>query len=249
MNRFLANFSLLYYASKAIGAAGLLLAFCPWDVDADESNIVAPEPSISVEQRKKVLEGRREEVRLLLDQLKEAKTPQDRRAVIERFRSKLAVDSKTLSPAPQTPETASRSLASLRQQVAANPEMAKRLANMEARLEAIQGLKTALDAASNADPKDRARAMEEVSKRRADLMKIQEASFAEARTVPSETQARQLPPEMAALREKSEQRKREIETFKEALMKASPEERTKLLEEWRTKRQEQMNRQLAEMPR
>lgn len=250
MKRFFANLALLCHASKAIGAAGLLFALCPWDADADEPNIVAPEPSLSVEQRKRIAQDRHEEIRLLLDQLKEAKSPQDRRDVIEKFRSKLATDSKTPSPASQAPETASKSLARLQQQIAAHPEVKERLASIEARLKAIQELKEAMDAASKADPKDRGRLMEEVSKRRSELMKAQEATFAEARTVSSESQARQVPPEMAAMREKSEQRKREIETFKEALTKAStPEERTKLLEEWRARRQEEMNRQLAEVPR
>lgn len=68
------------------------------------------------------------------------------------------------------------------------------------------------------------------------------------RRVSADDDIRQLPPEMVVLRAKSEQRRRELDALKEALANASPEKRAKLLEQWRTKRLEEMNRQFAEMP-
>lgn len=232
---------------SVVSALGLLLVMSPRAMAADEQSEAVQEESASTELRRN--EERRDEIQKFASKLKEAKTPEERRALVEEFRSKMQVATVPDVSARKMQQSSSESLAEQKQKIAANPELKKRLAPIEARLKAIQGLKEAMDAASKADPKDRARAMEEVSKRRSELMKTQEASFAEARTVSLESEARRVPPEMAAMGEKSEQRKREIETFKEALMKASPQERTKLLEEWRAKRQEEMNRQLAEMPR
>lgn len=215
--------------------------------DGEQAEAVQEE-SVSVELRRKA-EERRDEILAFASRIKEAKTPEERRVLIEQFRVKMMPSTGQSAAARKTERSSSGSLEELKQKFAANPELKKRLAAVEARLTAIQGLKEAMEAVSKADPKDRARLMEEVSKRRSELMKTQEAAFAEARTVSTEAQAREVPPQMAAMREKSEQRKREIEAFKEALMKASPEERTKLLEEWRARRQEEMNRQLAEVPR
>lgn len=236
-------------AISAISVCALVLALSPRALAVEEQDDVVQDEVVSLDVRRKAAEERRIEVESFTSKLKEAKTPEERRAIVEDFRSKMQTSAGQNVSARKAPQSSSESLAALKQKIAAHPELKERLAPIEARLKAIEGLKEAMDAASKADPKDRARLMEEVSKRRSELMKAQEATFAEARTVSSESEARQVPPEMAAMREKSEQRKREIETFKEALMKASPEERTKLLEEWRARRQEEMNRQLVEMPR
>jgi len=233
---------------SVVSVLGLLLVLSPRAMAEGEQAEAVQEESASVESRRKA-EERRDEVQAFASKLKEAKTPEERRALIDQFRLKMMPSADQSPAARKTEQSSGRSLAELKQKFAGDPEMKERLVAIEARLKAIQELKSAMDAVAKADPKDRPRLLEEASKRRSELMKVQEASFTAARTVSTESEARQIPPQMAALREKSEQRKREIEAFKEALTKASPEERTKLLEEWRAKRQEEMNRQLAEMPR
>ncbi len=235
-------------AISAISLCALVLALSPRALAVEEQDDVVQDEEVSLEVRRKAAEERRLEVESFTSKLKEAKTPEERHALVEDFRSNMQATVGQNVSARKAQQSSSGSLAELKQKIAANPELKKRLATIEARLKAIEGLKEAMDAADK-DPDDRARLMEEASKRRSELMMTQDALPAIARPVSRESDARVVPLQMAVLREKSEQRKCEVEAFNEALTMALPDERTQLLEGWRAKSQEEMNRQLAEMPR
>lgn len=198
------------------------------------------ETELDVQGRVVAQDERKAAIDSLKARLATAKTPEERSAAIDEFRSKnQAVLSRRslLATEQKTPEA---KIAELKAQAQGNPELLSRLSAMEVRLKGVEVIKAKLAEAQAATGEQKLRLLDEVRREQTKLSQVRQAEMnarlQEARSSSAED-AKALPPEMAALKAKSEARKREIEQLKESLGKASPEERAKLLDDWRKKRQ------------
>lgn len=177
-----------------------------------------------------------------------AKTPEEKRAVIEQWRKQNQALMNQRPPAKSQQQV----LAELRAQAADNPKMTRRVEQMAQRLDAMETLKTASAALAKAKGNEKVKAQEDLLKARENLAKLQRDQMAamkadrEARQ--SAEAARPPTPEMAAIRAKADQRKQEIEQLKESLKQATPEERAKIMTQWRAKQEADLTARKQEIP-
>lgn len=143
-------------------------------------------------------------------------------------------------------------LSEMKAQAKENPKLLARLAVAEERLQSIDRIKAKLVAANGATGEEKQILFDEVRLEQTKMFyareietnaQLQEVNVQEAQD------SRELPPEMAEVKDKSEAHKHEIGQLKEALSKVSPEERAKLLDIWRKKRQDEIAAMRAQMER
>ena len=207
---------------------------------------------ITDEQASQELKERREFITSFKQKLDSAKTSEEKRVLIDEFRQKQQVYLKQRTPTSREEKTVDQRVAEMKAQAQGNPEMLARVTIIEERLKSVELIKEKLRQANVATGEEKQQLLDEVRREQTKMSQARQAEMearlqeAKAREVQD---ARELPPEMAAVKAKSEARKREVEQLKEALGKASPEERAKLLDEWRKKRQEEMAAMRAQMER
>ena len=211
---------------------------------ADESTKSGGSPveSKSAERQSVGAKARMDALTDLKRKLSEAKTPEEKRALIEDFRAKNEVLVKQRESSLAKQQSPEIRLAELKAKAAGNPEMLARLDVVEARLKSVDLIKSKIAEAQAATGEKRQQLLNDVRRE----IKLSQARPAEMSVRLPEAKLRNvestkdLPPEMAALKAKSEARKAEMDQFREALTKASPKERSKLLDDWRAKRQAEM---------
>ena len=205
------------------------------------------EPSRSIEERALVAKERSTALADLKRKLVEVKTPEERRASIEEFRSKNEIFLKQQRPAAIEQKSPEIRFAELKEQSKGNPEMLARVEAMEVRLKSVEAIKSKLTDAQVATGEQKQKLLEDVRREQSKLTQVQQQEMqarleeAKARSVES---TKDLPPEMAAIKAKSDARRQELDQLREALTKASPQERVKLLDAWREKRMQER----AELP-
>ena len=213
----------------------------------DDARAEEAESAARVSERVSEQRRRGEELRAEVEKLKEglakAKTAEEKRTLIEGFRAK----SEALRPRlPQEVEKRSTKerINDLKARAGNNPEMKARTERMAARLQAVEEMKETLQAAGKAQGAEKEKLLKDVARQRQTLTAMNEAEMAQrqalARTQSAAGETRELPPEMAAMRAKSEERKREIEHLKEVLAKGTAEEKRDELENFREKREQEM---------
>lgn len=210
---------------------------------ADESTTnESPTEARSMESRSAGVKARIDALTDLKRKLSEAKTSEEKRALIEDFRAQNEVlwnQQESSLAKQQSPEVR---LAELKAKAQGNPEMLARLDAMESRLASVETIKTKLAEAQTASGEQKVRLLEDIRREQTKLVQVEQQATqsrraeANVRTVES-TQT--LPPEMAAMKAKSEARRQEVDQLREALTKASPQERQKLLDAWREKRMQE----------
>ena len=179
--------------------------------------------------------------------LEEAKTPAERRIAIEEFRSKSAANFEARSSTMAEQKRAEINFAKLKSNAQGNPEMLARVEVMEVRLRSVKAIKSKLAEAQVATGEEKQRLLEDVRREQSKLAQVQQQAMqsrleeAKAQSVES---TKDLPLEMAAMKAKSDARRQELDQLREALTKASPQERVKLLDAWREKRMQER----AELP-
>lgn len=187
----------------------------------------------------------RAEVGALLARLRAEQSPETQRAILEEIRAKSLARARRFTPQNAEASSERASLAGLKRAAAGNPELQERLEKIEHRRAAIDELRRINDALLQASPEKQAELRLKSNKLRADLLATLESERIAERKAWTESEVKSPPPEMAALRAKSEARKRELDQLRESLEKASPEERAKLLEQWQIKRKQELVSQAA----
>lgn len=160
-----------------------------------------------------------------------------KRDVIRQFQSVSLSSQEERAPASQD-KTPLQRLAELKVEAQGNAERLAQLDKAEARLKSMETMKAKLAEAESATGEEKRLLMEEFrreGKKLAEQRRV-EMEPADMGAETAKGQDRALPPQMAALKAKSETRRQEMEEFKEALAKSLPEERKKLMEDWRAKR-------------
>ncbi|OJV03151.1 MAG: hypothetical protein BGO12_09745 [Verrucomicrobia bacterium 61-8] len=221
------------------GAAGIVFLASLSDGFADEQKEVKTVEDSPSEISREV-EDYRVEVVALFARLRDEQSPETRRAILEEIRAKSLARGHRFAAERAKISSESNSLAELKQAAAGNPELQERIAKIERRKAAFDELRRINDALLQASPEKQAELRLKSNKLRADLLATLESERIVERKAWTESEAKSPPPEMAALRAKSEERKRELDQLRETLEKASPEERAKLLEQWQIKRKQEL---------
>ncbi len=229
---------------RFVGAAGIVLLASLSDGFADEQKEVKTVEDSTSEISREV-EGYRVEVVALFARLRDEQSPETRRAILEEIRAKSLARARRFTAQNAEVSGERASLAGLKRAAAGNPELQERIAKIERRKAAFDELRRINDALLQASPEKQAELRLKSNKLRADLLATLESERIAERKAWTESETKSPPPEMAALRAKSEERKRDLDQLRETLEKASPEERAKLLEQWQIKRKQELASQIA----
>jgi len=226
------------------GAAGIVFLASLSDGFSDEQKEVKTVEESPSEVTREVKDYR-VEVGALLASLRAEQSPETRRAILEEIRAKSLARARRFTSQSAEVSSERKPLAALKRAAAGNPELQERLAKIERRRATFDELRRINDELLQASPEKQAELRLKSNKLRADLLATLESERIAERKAWTESEAQSPPPEMAALRAKSEARKRELDQLRESLEKASPEERAKLLEQWQIKRKQELVSQVA----
>jgi len=202
----------------------------------------SPVESKSAERQSAGAKARMDALTDLKRKLSEAKTPEEKRALIEDFRAQNEVLLKQRESSLAKPQSPEVRLAEMKAKAQGNPEMLARIEAVESRLASVETIKAKLAEAQTATGEQKVRLQEDIRREQTKLIQLQQQAAqsrlgeASARSAES---TKELPPEMAAMKAKSEARRQELDQLREALAKASPQERQKLLDAWREKRMQE----------
>jgi len=182
--------------------------------------------------------------RALVDDFKQsldaAQTSEEKRKVMETFREQ----NQTLMAAQQkAAPVQSKSSADVIAEMKAtgNPEMMQRAADLEQRMREVETIKAKLQAIKDATPEQRPQLMKEFQQARAAAAQQRHQQARMGASTPVNRAA--LPPEVQARMAQRDQRLQELQTLKENLKTANPQDRQKLIEAWHQKQQQDMARQ------
>ena len=226
----------------AVGFASLLAACLIPDTYGQDSSQEGKKSPQSQVDRASEFAGRKTAIYDFRKKLALAQTPEEKRTVVEEFRTKNEAFSRAQRIAPVDEKSSSLRMAELKVKAQGNPEMLARLDAMESRLASVETIKAKLAEAQTATGEQKVRLQEDIRREQTKLIQLQQQAApsrlgeASARSAES---TKELPPEMAAMKAKSEARRQELDQLREALTKASPQERQKLLDAWREKRMQE----------
>jgi hypothetical protein len=201
------------------------------DVSEPSPHVASGGPAAPFKERKAAFEE-------LKTNLEAAKTPEAKRAVLNDFRTKQEIFLKQARPLATEQKSPEVRFAELKARANGNPEMLARVNAMEARLKSVETIKAKLNDARNATGEEKAKIIQDIRRTQTQLVQGQPAEMesrlqtARARSASS---AKDLPPQMAAMKAKGEARQQELDQLRESLAQASPQERLKLLDAWRAK--------------
>jgi hypothetical protein len=125
-----------------------------------------------------VMQERQSAVMGFKQNLDNAKTPEEKRAVIDQWRQQNQAFMSQRPPA----KSQQQALAELKAKAAGNPEMSRCVEQMAQRLEAVETLKTTSSALANAKGNEKEKLQQDMHKARENLSKIQQDQMASMKT-------------------------------------------------------------------